>query len=87
MTTLKTKRLILRPWQEDDLEGFARLNADPQVREFFPGTLSLQKRSRRKKRLLLHALGFQKITTDAINGDNTIDHDPPLLACFWQQIV
>lgn len=38
--TVKTERLILRPWQESDLEPFAQLNADPRVREFFPGILS-----------------------------------------------
>ena len=38
--TIRTERLILRPWQEDDLEPFAQLNADPRVREYFPGILS-----------------------------------------------
>lgn len=38
--TVITDRLILRPWQEADLEPFARLNADPKVREYFPGLLS-----------------------------------------------
>ena len=37
---IKTERLILRQWFEDDLESFARLNADPKVREFFPGILT-----------------------------------------------
>lgn len=40
--TIKTERLILRPWQEEDLEPFAKLNADPRVREYFPGLLSRQ---------------------------------------------
>lgn len=40
LMTVKTKRLILRPWQESDLEPFAQLNADPQVREYFPGILN-----------------------------------------------
>ncbi len=40
MTILKTKRLILRPWQKEDLEPFAALNADPRVMEFFPGLVS-----------------------------------------------
>jgi 3-dehydroquinate dehydratase/shikimate dehydrogenase len=40
MTILKTKRLILRPWCEKDLELFANLNADPRVMEYFPATLS-----------------------------------------------
>ena len=33
---LTTERLILRQWQESDRDAFARLNADPVVREFFP---------------------------------------------------
>ena len=37
---IKTKRLILRNWQEPEFEPFAALNADPRVREFFPGLIS-----------------------------------------------
>jgi len=37
---IKTKRLILRPWQESDLEPFAALNSDPRVREYFPSILT-----------------------------------------------
>lgn len=37
---LKTKRLILRPWSEEDLEPFAQLNADSRVREYFPNVLN-----------------------------------------------
>lgn len=37
---IKTKRLILRPWSEADFEPFAKLNADPKVREYFPSLLS-----------------------------------------------
>jgi len=37
---LRTKRLILRPWREADLEPFAKLNADPKVMEFYPSTLT-----------------------------------------------
>jgi len=40
--TINTKRLILRPWTEEDLEPFAKLNADARVREYFPGLLSRQ---------------------------------------------
>ena len=40
MTTLKTKRLILRPWKETDLAPFAALNADSNVMKYFPSTLS-----------------------------------------------
>ncbi len=40
VTVLRTARLVLRDWREDDLEPFARLNADPAVMAHFPATLS-----------------------------------------------
>lgn len=39
---LETKRLILRPWKDSDLEPFAALNADPDVMEFFPKLMTLE---------------------------------------------
>lgn len=51
MTILKTKRLILRPWKEEDLEPFAQLNADPRVMEYFPATLSRQESDEMMKRM------------------------------------
>src|ERR1051326_9209005 len=33
MTALRTERLVLRRWQESDLEPWAAMNADPEVRE------------------------------------------------------
>lgn len=39
---IKTERLILRPWDDEDLKPFADLNADPRVREFFPGILKIE---------------------------------------------
>lgn len=38
--SLPTARLVLREWRDDDLPAYAALNADPAVREFFPGTLT-----------------------------------------------
>jgi RimJ/RimL family protein N-acetyltransferase len=37
---LETPRLWLRRWRTDDLSAFAALNADPEVMEHFPSTLS-----------------------------------------------
>ena len=34
--TMRTERLILRPWRDSDIEPFAAMNADPRVMEFFP---------------------------------------------------
>lgn len=39
---IKTERLILRPWRQDDLVPFAQLNADPRVMEYFPSVKSYQ---------------------------------------------
>jgi RimJ/RimL family protein N-acetyltransferase len=37
---LKTERLLLRQWQPGDLDAWAAMNADPEVREFFPEVLT-----------------------------------------------
>lgn len=51
---IKTNRLILRPWQEDDLEPFARLNADPHVMELFPSTLNRMESDDLAKRISIN---------------------------------
>jgi RimJ/RimL family protein N-acetyltransferase len=33
---ITTERLILRPWEDEDVAPFAAMNSDPQVMEFFP---------------------------------------------------
>ena len=38
--SIRTKRLLLRHWRRSDRAPFAALNADPRVREFFPGCLN-----------------------------------------------
>ncbi|WP_406698293.1 GNAT family N-acetyltransferase [Singulisphaera sp. Ch08] len=40
--SLRTDRLLLRPWREADLGPFAAMNADPAVMEFFSKTLNRQ---------------------------------------------
>ena len=37
--TIRTARLQLRSWRDDDIAPFAALNADPAVMEFFPRPL------------------------------------------------
>jgi len=37
---IRTSRLLLRQWRDDDYEPFAAMNADPRVMEFFPSALS-----------------------------------------------
>jgi RimJ/RimL family protein N-acetyltransferase len=38
VTTLRTERLVLRPWRESDRAPFAAMNADPSVMAHFPAT-------------------------------------------------
>jgi RimJ/RimL family protein N-acetyltransferase len=40
VTELRTERLLLRHWREEDREPFAALNADPVVMEHFPSTMT-----------------------------------------------
>ena len=37
---IRTERLLLRAWRDEDREPFAALNADPVVMEHFPATMS-----------------------------------------------
>ncbi len=54
---LRTDRLWLRRWLPDDRVPFARLNADPLVVEFLPGTLSRAESDTMADRVEAH---FQK---------------------------
>ena len=36
---IKTPRLLLRQWRDEDFEPFAELNADPIAMEFFPSVI------------------------------------------------
>ncbi|MBI2709436.1 MAG: GNAT family N-acetyltransferase [Actinobacteria bacterium] len=40
---LRTERLVLRRWRDDDLEPFAALNADPEVMRHFPASSVLDR--------------------------------------------
>lgn len=40
ITILRTPRLVLRQWRDEDLAPFAAMNADPRVMEHFPSALT-----------------------------------------------
>jgi RimJ/RimL family protein N-acetyltransferase len=67
---LRTDRLLLRPWRDDDLEPYAALNADPRVREFFPGLLSREKSDAMVARSRAHfaARGFGEWAVEVTGG-------------------
>jgi len=57
---VETDRLILRQWCQEDLEPFAKLNADPRVMEYFPG-LKTQEESDTSVKLMsdhIHKFGW-----------------------------
>jgi RimJ/RimL family protein N-acetyltransferase len=45
-TVIRTERIALRRWREEDREPFARLNADPRAMEFQPSVLSREQSDR-----------------------------------------
>jgi 3-dehydroquinate dehydratase / shikimate dehydrogenase len=51
--SIKTERLIMRPWKEEDFDTFAQLNADPRVMEFFPGVLTQEESDQFAKRICI----------------------------------
>lgn len=57
---LKTPRLCLREWREEDLEPFAKLNADPRVMEHFPGVLTRDESDAHARRIMarMESLAF-----------------------------
>lgn len=42
MSIIETERLILRTWNETDIDAMASIDQDPKVREFLPA-IDLQK--------------------------------------------
>jgi ribosomal-protein-alanine N-acetyltransferase len=51
---IRTERLLLRRWRDADHAPFAAMNADPVVREHFPGTLSTAESSAAIERMEAH---------------------------------
>lgn len=52
--SLRTPRLLLRRWRDDDLPAYAELNADPRVMEHFPSTLTREKSNEQAARIRAH---------------------------------
>lgn len=54
MVELRTERLLLRPWRSKDRAPFAAMNADPEVRRWFPGLLDRPASDAQADRLQAH---------------------------------
>ncbi|HZT17002.1 MAG TPA: GNAT family N-acetyltransferase [Gaiellaceae bacterium] len=70
MTGLRTARLRLRQWRDDDLEPFAALNADPEVMRHFPSTLprAASDELANRQRSLIEERGFGLWAVEAPEG-------------------
>ncbi len=72
---LQTQRLILRNWQQSDLEPFAQMNADVEVMKYFLATLSRSESDALVKRIenhhRVHRFGLwavEELSTSAFIG-------------------
>lgn len=62
MAEIRTPRLVLRSWRETDLPAYAALNADAEVRRWFPGTMTREESdaqaAKLQNHLAVHGFGF-----------------------------
>lgn len=67
---LRTSRLLLRPWRDADLPAYAALNADKQVRRWFPGALtrarSDDEAARLQRHIEAHGFGFWAVEVPGV---------------------
>ena len=67
---LRTERLLLREWREQDREPFAALNADPAVMEHFPAPLSRAQSDdlvdRIRTHFAVHGYGLWAVEVDGV---------------------
>lgn len=74
MKVLKTKRLVLRTWQESDVSKMYEINQDLKVMEYFPSLKSLEETERfiegAKKHLKTH--GYTLYAVDVKGGESGI---------------
>jgi ribosomal-protein-alanine N-acetyltransferase len=67
---IRTGRLILRDWRDDDLAPFAALNADPEVMRYFPATLTRAESdaaaARNRDGIARHGYGFWAVEVPGV---------------------
>jgi RimJ/RimL family protein N-acetyltransferase len=67
---LKTERLILREWRDEDLDALAEMGADPRVMKYFVHTLSREESDQMAARLRghfdRHGFGFWAVEATGV---------------------
>ncbi len=73
---LKTQRLYLRQWKEEDFIPFAALNADARVMQYYPATLTKSESDAMIQRISLHikANGWGLWAVDRIDTNDFIGY-------------
>jgi RimJ/RimL family protein N-acetyltransferase len=68
---LRTPRLALRAWRDDDLEPFAVMNADPEVMRWFPATMTREQSAASIERFDAHhtAHGFTAWVVEVVESE------------------
>ncbi|RIN25554.1 GNAT family N-acetyltransferase [Staphylococcus succinus] len=69
---IETERLRLRDWQEEDLLLFQQMNANPQVRRYFPSLLSYRRSehdmNKMNENIKAHGIGLFAVELKETNG-------------------
>ncbi len=67
---IRTERLILRPWRDEDLDGLAGMLADPEVMADYGGPLDRADAARKlaRYREALERLGFARLAVTGLDG-------------------
>lgn len=97
MNIIETERLILREWEDQDLETFSEINRDPKVMEFMPNLLSVEETSNWVKRIkqdfIEYGYGYWAVTIKSTKefigytGLNFLDyeaHFTPVVEISWR---
>lgn len=88
----RTARLVMRQWTDADLAPFAEMNADPEVMEYFPSTLSREASdelaARARAHLDEHGWGLWALEVDGrfagFTGLARPGWDPELVEVGWR---
>lgn len=86
---IRTPRLILRQWRSADLPAYAALNADPEVRRFWPRTLTERESDEQaegfQRHIERHGFGFWAVEVPGeagfagFTGIKQVDYPAPFL--------
>jgi len=70
LADIRTPRLVLRSWREADLHAYAVLNADAEVRRWFPSTLTRKESDAQAARIqdhiAAHGFGFWAVEAPGV---------------------